>query len=87
MLESTLSAARSVGATIYAAAAGGAPVDTCNLTGPTLLLLGNEGQGLPDSALEESNGLIAIPMRSGVNSLNVAVTAALLLYEARRQRS
>ena len=52
-----------------------------------LLLLGSEGHGLPDSALEESNGRIAIPMRPGVNSLNVAVTAALLLYEARRQRS
>jgi len=87
MLESTLSAARSVGAKIYAATADGEPVERCDLTGPTLLLLGSEGLGLPDSAIEESNGRIAIPMRSGVNSLNVAVTAALLLYEARRQRS
>ncbi len=87
MLESTLSAARSVGAKIYAATADGSPVEQCDLTGPTLLLLGSEGQGLPDSALEESNGRIAIPMRPGVESLNVAVTAALLLYEARRQRA
>lgn len=87
MLESTLSAARSAGARIYAATADGASVEHCDLTGPTLLLLGSEGQGLPDSAIEESNGRIAIPMRPGVNSLNVAVTAALLLYEARRQRA
>ena len=87
MLESTLSAARSAGASIYAAMADGTPVDQVDLTGPTLLLLGSEGMGLPDSALEESNGRIAIPMRAGVNSLNVSVTAALLLYEARRQRS
>ena len=87
MLESTLSAARGVGARIYAAAADGLPVDQCDLTGPTLLLLGSEGQGLPDSAIQEANGRIAVPMRPGINSLNVAVTAALLLYEARRQRS
>ena len=87
MLESTLSAARGAGARIYAATADGAPVHECDLTGPTLLLLGSEGLGLPDSAIEESNGRIAIPMRAGVESLNVAVTAALLLYEARRQRT
>lgn len=87
LLESTLAAARGAGAKIYAATADGAPVEQCDLTGPVMLLLGSEGHGLPDSALEESNGRIAIPMRAGVNSLNVAVTAALLLYEARRQRS
>lgn len=86
-LESTLSAARSVGARIYAAAADGTPVEQCDLTGPTMLLLGSEGQGLPDSAIEEAHGRISVPMRPGINSLNVAVTAALLLYEARRQRA
>ena len=86
-LETALSAARSAGARIYAAAADGTPVDRCDLRGPSLFLLGSEGQGLPDSALEEANERIAIPMRHGINSLNVAVTAALLLYEARRQRS
>ncbi len=86
-LESTLAAARSAGARVYAATADGTAVDQCDLTGPTLLLLGSEGLGLPESALEEANGRVAIPMRGGINSLNVAVTAALLLYEARRQRS
>jgi TrmH family RNA methyltransferase len=86
IIESTFAAARAAGAKIYAAAADGAPVDRCDLTGPTLLLLGSEGQGLPDSAIDDADGRIAIPMRAGVNSLNVAVTAALLLYEARRQR-
>ena len=86
-LETTLAAARSAGAKIYAAAADGIAVDKCDLRGPTLLLLGSEGQGLPDSAIEESNERIAIPMRGPINSLHVAVTAALLLYEARRQRA
>lgn len=87
LLESTLSAARGAGARIYAATADGTRIDQCDLTGPTLLLLGSEGLGLPESALEESDGRIAIPMRAGINSLNVAVTAALMLFEARRQRS
>jgi TrmH family RNA methyltransferase len=51
------------------------------------VLLGSEGHGLPPAALGAANDRVTIPMRAGVNSLNVAVSAALLLYEARRQRS
>ena len=56
-----------------------------DLRRPTLILLGNEGAGL--SAL----GLLAdlqvrIPLNLGVESLNVAIAAALMLYEAQRQR-
>lgn len=86
-LESTMGAAREAGARIYAAAPGGTPADRCDLRSPALLLLGSEGLGLPDSALVEAHERIAIPMRRNVDSLNVAVSAALLLYEARRQRA
>lgn len=86
-IEDALAAAKSSGLRIYAAAMDGAPLDRCDLTGPTLLLLGSEGLGLPPAALGAADDRIAIPMRPGVNSLNVAVSAALLLYEARRQRS
>ncbi len=86
-IDDALAAAKSAGLRVYAAAMDGAPLDRCDLTGPTLLLLGSEGQGLPSSVLGAVNERIAIPMRPGVNSLNVAVSAALLLYEARRQRS
>lgn len=86
-LESTMGAAREAGARIYAAAPGGTPADRCDLAAPALILLGSEGLGLPDAALAEAHERIAIPMRPGVDSLNVAVSAALLLYEARRQRT
>lgn len=86
-IETSLAAAKSAGLRIFAAAMDGAPLDRCDLTGPTLLLLGSEGLGLPPGVLGAADERIAIPMRSGVNSLNVAVSAALLLYEARRQRS
>ena len=85
--EDALAAAKAAGLRVYAASMDGAPLEHCDLTGPTLLLLGSEGLGLPPSALDAADDRIAIPMRPGVNSLNVAVSAALLLYEARRQRS
>jgi RNA methyltransferase, TrmH family len=54
---------------------------------PTLIMLGNEGQGLstPLSALADRT--VSIPLANGVESLNVAIAAALLIYEAQRQRS
>lgn len=58
----------------------------CDLAGPTAILLGGEGRGLRDDVLAAASGRIAIPMREGVESLNVAVAAALVAYEARRQR-
>ena len=68
-------------------AASGTPLDRLDLRGPICLLLGNEGAGLPDSLSAGADERVTIPMRAGAESLNVAVTASLLLYEARRQRS
>ena len=64
----------------------GQPVETCDLASPIVVLLGNEGAGLPPDIVAQAGSRITIPMRPGVDSLNVAVTAALILYEARRQR-
>jgi TrmH family RNA methyltransferase len=55
-------------------------------TPPTVLLLGGEGAGLPDDLIANADGRVSIPMRGGIESLNAAVAAALLLYEAQRQR-
>jgi RNA methyltransferase, TrmH family len=65
---------------------GGMPVDRAELASPALLLVGSEGAGLPDDVVRMADRHVTIPMRPGVDSLNVAVTAALLLFEARRQR-
>ena len=58
-----------------------------DLTGPLLVLLGNEGAGLPEQVLRAADVRLSIAMRPGINSFNVAVTSALVLYEARLQRS
>jgi TrmH family RNA methyltransferase len=57
-----------------------------DLTKPTLFVLGNEGAGLSAQLVAQADGVIQIPMAAGVESLNVAMTGGLLLYEAWRQR-
>ncbi|EKQ70579.1 rRNA methylase [Leptolyngbyaceae cyanobacterium JSC-12] len=53
---------------------------------PTLVLLGNEGSGLSPAVSAFADMAVRIPLSPGVESLNVAIAAALILYEARRQR-
>jgi TrmH family RNA methyltransferase len=53
---------------------------------PTLLLLGNEGAGLSSELAALADEWVKIPLQGGVESLNVAIAASLLLYEAKRQR-
>jgi RNA methyltransferase, TrmH family len=57
-----------------------------NLQPPTLVLIGNEGSGLSASLSEIANTHVKIPTDPAIESLNAGVAAALLLYEARRQR-
>jgi len=57
------------------------------LTEPLVLVLGAEGAGVPHDVLALADARVRIPMRARVESLNVAVAAALLAYEAQRQRS
>jgi TrmH family RNA methyltransferase len=78
---------RAAGVSIVAAVArGGTSMYEMDLTKPTAILLGGEGAGLPESLVSAADARISIPMTETVESLNVAVAAALLLYEARRQR-
>lgn len=58
-----------------------------DLKGSIALVVGGEGSGLPPDQLSGADQVVTIPMRQPVESLNAAVTAALLVYEARRQRT
>ncbi|WP_419147202.1 tRNA (guanosine(18)-2'-O)-methyltransferase TrmH [Pseudoalteromonas 'SMAR'] len=55
-------------------------------TKPTAIIVGQERLGISDRALEHADQHIVIPMQGMVQSLNVSVAAALILYEAQRQR-
>jgi RNA methyltransferase, TrmH family len=65
---------------------GGAPLPATDLRRPVTVLLGGEGGGLSASALALADGQLTIPMQPPVESLNVATAAALIVYEAWRQR-
>jgi TrmH family RNA methyltransferase len=65
----------------------GRPLVDVDLRQPTAVLIGGEGPGLPQAVIEAADERITIPMQAPVESLNAAVTAALVVYEARRQRS
>ena len=82
-----MAAARRSGLRVIATVADRAtPLASVDFSLPTLLLLGNEGAGLDAAMTAGADERVTVPMRAGVDSLNVAVTAALVLYEARRQR-
>jgi RNA methyltransferase, TrmH family len=57
-----------------------------DFTKPTVIVLGNEGAGLSEALQQQATVQVRIPMASTVESLNVGIAAALLLYEAKRQR-
>lgn len=60
--------------------------DEADLRGPLALLIGGEGAGLSPDLMASADARVTIPMRAPVESLNAAVAAAILVYEARRQR-
>jgi TrmH family RNA methyltransferase len=76
------------GVRIFATTVRGAqPADLADLAGPVALIIGNEGNGVSDRLAAQAAGTITIPCPGPVESLNAAVAASVLLYEASRQRS
>jgi 23S rRNA (guanosine2251-2'-O)-methyltransferase len=58
---------------------------TCDMRGPQAMIVGSEATGIAPELLAEANSPVAIPMLGGVESLNAAVAAGIVLYECRRQ--
>jgi 23S rRNA (guanosine2251-2'-O)-methyltransferase len=73
--------------TIGLDADGSESYEQIDFTMPSALVLGAEGQGLRRLVRESCDRLVSIPMRGHVASLNVSVAAAVVLYEALRQRA
>jgi TrmH family RNA methyltransferase len=68
------------------AAHGGRPYDQLDLTAPTAVVLGNEAHGLPADLADAVDEIASIPMAGRGGSLNVGMAAAVLCFEAARQR-
>jgi 23S rRNA (guanosine2251-2'-O)-methyltransferase len=87
-LADWLAAAKEAGFWIWGADADGPqPPWGVDLTGSTVLVLGGEGKGLRPRVAAACDGLVALPRRGRVESLNVSAAAAALLFESVRQRS
>ncbi len=65
---------------------GSTDYDQFDLTGNVVLVMGGEGAGLHDLVRRTCDHILRIPMAGGVSSLNVSAAAAVILYEAARQR-
>ncbi len=65
----------------------GKPLQEANFTGAAMIVVGNEGAGVPAEILSMADELVTIPHSPRVESLNAGIAASILLYEAARQRS
>lgn len=78
---------RSQGYRIWAAVVRGEPSFwEVDFSKPTAVLFGQEGAGLPEDLMKSADGWFTIPMAAYVDSLNVAMAAGLVIYEAFRQK-
>lgn len=77
-----VASARARGMRLAAAVpAGGSAPWEVGLADPVLILIGNEGAGLPDRLINTADVRLTLPMRPGIDSLNAATTGAVLLWE------
>lgn len=86
-LPSLLKELKKAGLWIFGSAADGTtPLYDADLKGPAAIVIGSEGEGMSRLVTENCDFLVSIPMKGKLNSLNASAAAAILLYEAVRQR-
>src|SRR6185369_379887 len=86
-LSEVVASATELGVRLVAAVPrGGTPLPRIDLRAPTAVVLGGEGAGVPQTTMAAVHETVTIPMQAPAESLNVAIAAALILYEAARQR-
>jgi 23S rRNA (guanosine2251-2'-O)-methyltransferase len=73
------------GVRTLAADMGGRPASELDLRGPLAFVLGAEGRGISTQVRDRCDQTVSIPLAGGLESLNVSVAAAVLMYEKRRQ--
>ncbi len=87
-LTALLKELKEEGLWVFGTAADGATsLYQADLKGPAAIVIGSEGSGMSRLVREQCDFLVSIPMRGQVNSLNASAAAAVVLYEAVRQRS
>lgn len=85
-ITQTINKLKELGFWIFAAEADGVSYEKADFTVPCAIVLGSEENGVSDLVRKNCDYVVSIPMRGKVNSLNVSTAAAVLLYEAVKQR-
>ena len=86
-INSAISELKEKGVWVFGTAAeGSVPMYQADLTGPTAIVIGNEGDGMSQLVRKNCDMLVHIPMAGRISSLNASAAASILLYEAVRQR-
>lgn len=85
-LKTAIDKLKDAGFWIYACELGGQDIYSQNLTGPIGLVIGSEGNGIKPSLQTYCDGIVTLPMKGSVNSLNASVSAGIAIYEILRQR-
>ena len=86
-INNTIAELKEKGVWIFGTAAeGSVPMYQADLTGPTAIVIGNEGDGMSQLVRKNCDMLVHIPMKGQISSLNASAAASILLYEAVRQR-
>lgn len=84
-ISAALAACQREGLRIIGADMDGRPYWDVDLTGPVALVLGGESKGLSPTLRKRCDELVSVPLAGGLESLNVSVTAGILLFERVRQ--
>ena len=85
-LKDAIDTLKKNGLWIYACELGGEDIYKQNLTGAIGLVIGSEGNGIKQSLRTYCDGVVTLPMKGSVNSLNASVSAGIAIYEILRQR-
>ncbi len=86
-ITETIKKLKDLGLWIFAAEADGTSYEKADYTVPCAIVLGSEENGVSELVRKNCDFVVSIPMRGKVNSLNVSTAAAVLLYEAVKQRN
>ena len=87
-VHQTILALKERGVSVYGTAANAdSGLYRTDLTGPSAIVIGNEGEGMSKLVRESCDVLVSIPLMGKISSLNASAAAAVMLYEALRQRT
>ena len=85
-ITDTLKALKKRGVWVYGLDMDGEPWCQTDLTGALAIVVGSEGSGMGRLVREQCDGVLSLPMKGQINSLNASVACGIALYEAARQR-